>query len=291
MSKPKKKLETNNDFWNDCLKENKKPKKFLNTKINPSPNYLNKAKRNKKLYRHDTNPTCFSSKIIQKALISEEITKAENDKVINESIDYMVSLYNRAMESKEKQKKNIIKTREKHLKVEKEECSFKPKQFKNKTMQKLLKKHYDNLNVYERSLKFQQKKLEKMAKLFEENNKRNNIAYSFHPDISNKNLNHVFYSSNFCKEQADNDSNKIFLSRLMKAREEEQYKKNCYENRIGKNKELFGYHKRLKKSLSQKDSLLYRNNLHNTILNLKCFQSNNGNNNNIENKNDEFFLV
>ena len=203
----------------------------------------------------------------------------------------MVSLYNRAMESKEKQKKNIIKTREKHLKVEKEECSFKPKQFKNKTMQKLLKKHYDNLNVYERSLKFQQKKLEKMAKLFEENNKRNNIAYSFHPDISNKNLNRVFYSSNFCKEQADNDSNKIFLSRLMKAREEEQYKKNCYENRIGKNKELFGYHKRLKKSLSQKDSLLYRNNLHNTILNLKCFQSNNGNNNNIENKNDEFFLV
>ena len=291
MSKPKKKLETNNDFWNDCLKENKKPKKFLNTKINPSPNYLNKAKRNKKFYRHDTNPTCFSSKIIQKALISEEITKAENDKVINESIDYMVSLYNRAMESKEKQKKNIIKTREKHLKVEKEECSFKPKQFKNKTMQKLLKKHYDNLNVYERSLKFQQKKLEKMAKLFEENNKRNNIAYSFHPDISNKNLNRVFYSSNFCKEQADNDSNKIFLSRLMKAREEEQYKKNCYENRIGKNKELFGYHKRLKKSLSQKDSLLYRNNLHNTILNLKCFQSNNGNNNNIENKNDEFFLV
>ena len=291
MSKPKKKLETNNDFWNDCLKENKKPKKFLNTKINPSPNYLNKAKRNKKFYRHDTNPTCFSSKIIQKALISEEITKAENDKVINESIDYMVSLYNRAMESKEKQKKNIIKTKEKHLKVEKEECSFKPKQFKNKTMQKLLKKHYDNLNVYERSLKFQQKKLEKMAKLFEENNKRNNIAYSFHPDISNKNLNHVFYSSNFCKEQADNDSNKIFLSRLMKAREEEQYKKNCYENRIGKNKELFGYHKRLKKSLSQKDSLLYRNNLHNTILNLKCFQSNNGNNNNIENKNDEFFLV
>ena len=291
MSKPRKKLETNNDFWNDCLKENKKPKKFLNTKINPSPNYLNKAKRNKKFYRHDTNPTCFSSKIIQKALISEEITKAENDKVINESIDYMVSLYNRAMESKEKQKKNIIKTREKHLKVEKEECSFKPKQFKNKTMQKLLKKHYDNLNVYERSLKFQQKKLEKMAKLFEENNKRNNIAYSFHPDISNKNLNRVFYSSNFCKEQADNDSNKIFLSRLMKAREEEQYKKNCYENRIGKNKELFGYHKRLKKSLSQKDSLLYRNNLHNTILNLKCFQSNNGNNNNIENKNDEFFLV
>ena len=291
MSKPKKKLETNNDFWNDCLKENKKPKKFLNTKINPSPNYLNRAKRNKKLYRHDTNPTFFKSKIIQNALISEENTLAENNKAVNESIDYMVSLYKRALESQEKKKKNIIETREKHLKVEKEECSFKPKQFKNKSMQKLLKKHFDNLNIYERSLKFQEKHLEKMAKLFEEKNKKNNVVYSFQPEITNKNLNLVFFSSNFCKEQADNDSNKIFLSRQMKAREEEQYKKNCYEIRIGKNKELFGYHKRLKKSLSQKDSLLYRNNLHNTILNLKCFQSNNGNNNNIENKNDEFFLV
>jgi hypothetical protein len=289
MSKPKKKLETNNDFWNDCLKENKKPKKFLNTKINPSPNYLNKAKRNKKLYRHDTNPTFFKSKIIQNALISEENTLAENNKAVNESIDYMVSLYKRALESQEKKKKNIIETREKHLKVEKEECSFKPKQFKNKSMQKLLKKHFDNLNIYERSLKFQEKHLEKMAKLFEEKNKKNNVVYSFQPEITNKNLNLVFFSSNFCKEQADNDSNKIFLSRQMKAREEEQYKKNCYENKLGKNRDMFGYHKRLKKSLSQKDSLLYRNNLHNTIINLKCFQSNDDSNN--ENKNGEFFLV
>ena len=156
-------------------------------------------------------------------------------------------------------------------------------------MQKLLKKHFDNSNIYERSLKFQEKHLEKMAKLFEEKNKKNNVVYSFQPEITNKNLNLVFFSSNFCKEQADNDSNKIFLSRLMKAREEEQYKKNCYENKKGKNKDMFGYHKRLKKSLSQKDSLLYRNNLHNTIINLKCFQSNDDSNN--ENKNGEFFLV
>ena len=201
----------------------------------------------------------------------------------------MVSLYKRALESQEKKKKNIIETREKHLKVEKEECSFKPKQFKNKSMQKLLKKHFDNLNIYERSLKFQEKHLEKMAKLFEEKNKKNNVVYSFQPEITNKNLNLVFFSSNFCKEQADNDSNKIFLSRQMKAREEEQYKKNCYENKLGKNRDMFGYHKRLKKSLSQKDSLLYRNNLHNTIINLKCFQSNDDSNN--ENKNGEFFLV
>ena len=289
MSKPKKKLETINDFWNDCLKENNKTKKYPNFILTPSSTYLKKGKRNKKLYRHDTNPTFFKSKIIQNALISEENTLAENNKAVNESIDYMVSLYKRALESQEKKKKNIIETKEKHLKVEKEECSFKPKQFKNKSMQKLLKKHFDNLNIYERSLKFQEKHLEKMAKLFEEKNKKNNVVYSFQPEITNKNLNLVFFSSNFCKEQADNDSNKIFLSRQMKAREEEQYKKNCYENKIGKNKDMFGYHKRLKKSLSQKDSLLYRNNLHNTIINLKCFQSNDDSNN--ENKNGEFFLV
>ena len=228
MSKPKKKLETINDFWNDCLKENNKTKKYPNFLLTPSSTYLKKGKRNKKLYRHDTNPTFFKSKIIQNALISEENTLAENNKAVNESIDYMVSLYKRALESQEKKKKNIIETREKHLKVEKEECSFKPKQFKNKSMQKLLKKHFDNLNIYERSLKFQEKHLEKMAKLFEEKNKKNNVVYSFQPEITNKNLNFVFFSSNFCKEQADNDINKIFLSRKMKAREEEEYKKNFY---------------------------------------------------------------
>ena len=289
MSKPKKKLETINDFWNDCLKENNKTKKYPNFILTPSSTYLKKGKRNKKLYRHDTNPTFFKSKIIQNALISEENTLAENNKAVNESIDYMVSLYKRALESQEKKKKNIIETREKHLKVEKEECSFKPKQFKNKSMQKLLKKHFDNLNIYERSLKFQEKHLEKMAKLFEEKNKKNNVVYSFQPEITNKNLNLVFFSSNFCKEQADNDSNKIFLSRQMKAREEEQYKKNCLlnNNRI----EYYGNNKRLKKSLSQKDSLVYKNNLHNSILSLRCFPSKYDINNNSNNKDEEFFLI
>ena len=90
-------------------------------------------------------------------------------------------------------------------------------------------------------------------------------------DISNKNLNKVFYSKNFCKSQADNDSNKIFLSRLMKAREEEQYKKNCLLNNNNNRIEYYGNNKRLKKSLSQKDSLVYKNNLHNSIFSLLMF--------------------
>ena len=127
----------------------------------------------------------------------------------------------------------------------------------------------------------------KMAKLFEENKKKNNVVYSFQPDISNKNLNKVFYSSNFCKDHADNDSNKIFLSRLMKAREEQEYKKNFYKNKTNKRFNCLGNNKVLKKSLSQKDSLLYKNNLHNYILNLNCFPSNNENG---KDKSDDFFL-
>ena len=129
----------------------------------------------------------------------------------------------------------------------------------------------------------------KLAKIFEENKNKKNVVYSFHPDISNKNLNKVFYSKNYCKSQADNDSNKIFLSRLMKAREEEQYKKNCLlnNNRI----EYYGNNKRLKKSLSQKDSLVYKNNLHNSILSLRCFPSKYDINNNSNNKDEEFFLI
>ena len=287
MSKVKKKLDVN-DFWNDCLKENNPKKNPSNLKLNSSNTYHNKTRRNRRLYRHDTNPTFLGSKIIQKALISEENTRAENNKAINDSIEYMVSLYNRAKASQEKKKKKIIQSKEKHLTLEKETCSFKPKQYKNKKMQKKVKKTFGNLTIYERGLKFQEKRLAKMAKLFEENNKKNNVVYSFHPDISNKNLNKVFYSSNFCKDHADNDSNKIFLSRLMKAREEEQYKKNCFENRIGKRQEFFGFPKKLKKSLSQKDSLIYKNNLHKSILDLNCFPSNNNEN---SNKDDEFFLI
>ncbi len=288
MSKHPKRLDVT-DFWNDCLKV-KEPSSSnfsINNHINDSYNYNPKAKRNKRLYKYDTNPSFQNNKIIQKAIISEENTKAENTKLINESIDYMISLYNKAKISQERKKKNIKLNKEKELTLEKEICSFKPKQYKNIALQKKLKKTFGNLNIYERGLEYQQKKMAKLAKIFEENKNKKNVVYSFHPDISNKNLNKVFYSKNYCKSQADNDSNKIFLSRLMKAREEEQYKKNCLENRIGKKKDYTMYCKRLKKSLSQKDSILYRNNLHNDILNLKCFPTNNDK----ENENGDDFLL
>ena len=289
MSKQKKKLDVN-DFWNDCLNnDSHSPKKNShNIELNTLLNNHHKSKRNKRLYRYDTNPSFSGNKIIQNALISEENTKTENDKLLHESIEYMISLYDKAMASNEKKKKNIILTNEKKLTLEKKQCSFKPMKFTSPTIQKKFSKNFKNSNIYERSLEFQQRKMAKMAKLFEQNNKKNNVPYSFHPLITTKNLNKVFYSNNYCKEQADNDSNKIFLSRLLKAREEEQYKKNCLENNIRKKKDYSMYCKRLKKSLSQKDSILYRNNLHNDIINLKCFPTNKDKE---SDKNDDFLLI
>ena len=159
MSKHPKRLDVT-DFWNDCLKV-KEPSSSnfsINNHINDSYNYNPKAKRNKRLYKYDTNPSFQNNKIIQKALISEENTKAENTKLINESIDYMISLYNKAKISQERKKKNIKLNKEKELTLEKEICSFKPKQYKNIALQKKLKKTFGNLNIYERGLEYQQKK-------------------------------------------------------------------------------------------------------------------------------------
>lgn len=285
MSKSKKKPESN-DFWNDCLKEtviysnppnnNQKSQKFKNIKINTNNNYTGKMKRNRKLYRYNTKPTFQNSEIIKEALIIEENNKPENNKRIIESIEHMISLYNRGMASKETQRKNIAENSQKNLKIEKEKCSFKPKQYRNKSLQKKINKDYANSTIYERGLKYQQKRMAKMAKLFEENYQKYNIVYPFHPDVTYKDLNHVFYSDNFCKEQADNDSNKIFLFRLMKAREEEEYKKTCMENYVNKKLEInWSCPKKLKRSVSQKDSLLMKKSLHNTLLSVKCLPTNN----------------
>ena len=291
------KIQDSNDFWNDCLKENitynnpinnnKKNIKLNNIKIHTNNSFSNKGKRNKKLYRYNTKPTFYRSEIINQDLIIEENNRPENNKRILKSIEHMISLYNKAMASKENQKKNIAQNNQRKLKIEKDSCIFKPKLYKNKSLQKKIKEDYGNSTIYERGLKYQQKRMEKMAKLFEENYQKDNVVYPFHPDVTFKNLNHVFYSDNFCKEQADNDSNKIFLFRLMKAREEKEFKKNCLENNVNKKLEInWSCPKKLKRSVSQKDSLLIKRTLHNNLLSLKCLETHNTNDDNNNKDND-----
>ena len=292
-----KKRQENNDFWNDCIKDSitYNLKNNQNLSINTNTTYnnkdnnnKNKRKKNKRLYRYNTKTAFNPSEIIKQDLIIEENNRPENNKKIIKSIEYMISLYNKGMALKETQRKNIIQSNEKTLKLEKENCSFKPKLYRNKSLQKKIKKNYEGSTIYERGIKYQQKKLAKRAKLFEEHYQKDNNGYSFHPEITFKDLSQVFYSDNFFKEQADNDSNKIFLFRLMKAREEKEYKKNCLENNLNKKLEInWSCPRKLKRSVSQKDSLLIRRNLHNNILSLKCLETrsiNEDNNDDNDNK-------
>ena len=287
------------DFWLDCLNQSPIPcpktKSSKNIFFNPLMNYTKQAKYNKKIDKQDIKSLYQNSNIILKALKSEEKPK-KNIKKIKESLDYTNSLYERGMQFKQKKlelikEKNNNKKNQINISEKKEHSLFtitKPK-YKNKKLQKKILKNFGNITIYERGVKFQQKKMARIAELFEENNKRNNIIYPFHPDISLKNLNHVFFSDNFCKAQTDNDSNKIFLSRLMKAREQEEIKKNFFENYNNKNIYKGNYKNKniLKKSLSQKDSIRFKKNLHDTLLGLKCLEITE-NNNDINNENYYF---
>ena len=287
MSKTKKSQDSN-DFWTDCLTENiaylknssnskKNPKLLINSNNTFNDNNIhnkNQRKKNQKLYRYNTKPTFIPSEIIKQDLLIEENNKPENNKKIIKSIKHMVSLYNKGMAMKETHRKNMIQKREKNSGLEKEKYSFKPMLYRNKSMQKKINTNYGRSTIYERGVKYQQKKLEKIAKLFEEHKQKDNEIYSFRPDITYKNLNNVFNSDNFFKEQADNDSNKLFLFRLMKAREEKEYKRNCLENNVNKKLEInWSFPKKLKRSVSQKDSLVIKRNLHDNILSLKCLET------------------
>ena len=303
MSKIIKKLDVN-DFWLDCFKENSNNNKSILPKKNISQNlafkplikYNSKLKRNKRIYKHDDNISYQNNKLIKTILNSEEKIKSIDKEKEQKTIELYNSIYNRGMVFKQKKQKILFQNNNKTLNPE-ENKNQKNKKiiYHNKSIENKLKKNYTKLSMYERGVKYEQQKKARLAQLFVETNKRINKVYPFHPNISFKNLNHVFFSDNYCKEQTSNDSNKIFLSRLIKAREEEEIKKNWIENSLKEktiNKMRYN-NKKLKKSLSQKDSLNYKQKLHQSLINLKCLPTDGdseiNNNNNINNNNSDYF--
>ena len=297
MSKIKKKLDIN-DFWLDCIKENNNNISSLpknsndsskNLALKPLIRYNVKLKRNKKIYRYNSNLSYQNSKLIKTILQSEEKTKSIDEKKEQKTVQLYNSIYDRGMLFKEIKKKTISQINKQIINAEEKKLKKKMKLYRNKSIENKLNKNYVKLSMYERGIKFEQHKKMKLAQLFEENNKRLNIVYSFQPDISYKNLNHVFFSNNYCKEQTSNDSNKIFLSRLVKAREQEEIKKNWIENNLkDRTSNKMKYNKKLKKSLSQKDSLIYKKKLHQNLINLRCLPIDDEEKNNDIN-NDIFF--
>ena len=297
MSKIKKKLDIN-DFWLDCIKENNNNISSLpknnndsskNLALKPLIKYNVKLKRNKKIYRHNSNLSYQNSKLIKTILQSEEKTKSIDEKKEQKIVQLYNSIYDRGMLFKEIKKKTISQINKQTINAEEKKLKKKMKLYRNKSIENKLNENYVKLSMYERGIKFEQHKKMKLAQLFEENNKRLNIVYSFQPDISYKNLNHVFFSNNYCKEQTSNDSNKIFLSRLVKAREQEEIKKNWLENNLkDRTSNKMKYNKKLKKSLSQKDSLIYKKKLHQNLINLRCLPIDDEEKNN--DINNEYFI-
>ena len=297
MSKIKKKLDIN-DFWLDCIKENNNNISSLpknnndsskNLALKPLIKYNVKLKRNKKIYRHNSNLSYQNSKLIKTILQSEEKTKSIDEKKEQKIVQLYNSIYDRGMLFKEIKKKTISQINKQTINAEEKKLKKKMKLYRNKSIENKLNENYVKLSMYERGIKFEQHKKMKLAQLFEENNKRLNIVYSFQPDISYKNLNHVFFSNNYCKEQTSNDSNKIFLSRLVKAREQEEIKKNWIENNLkDRTSNKMKYNKKLKKSLSQKDSLIYKKKLHQNLINLRCLPIDDEEKNN--DINNEYFI-
>ena len=297
MSKIKKKLDIN-DFWLDCIKENNNNISSLpknnndsskNLALKPLIKYNVKLKRNKKIYRHNSNLSYQNSKLIKTILQSEEKTKSIDEKKEQKIVQLYNSIYDRGMLFKEIKKKTISQINKQTINAEEKKLKKKMKLYRNKSIENKLNENYVKLSMYERGIKFEQHKKMKLAQLFEENNKRLNIVYSFQPDISYKNLNHVFFSNNYCKEQTSNDSNKIFLSRLVKAREQEEIKKNWIENNLkDRTSNKMKYNKKLKKSLSQKDSLIYKKKLHQNLINLRCLPIDEEEKNN--DINNEYFI-
>lgn len=238
--------------YNEYKKQNEAD--FLKTKL------LSKTESSDNLYN------------IKKALLKEELLPILNNRKQEKINHYFINLYKKDLESKNLLLKNNSKQKEKKEKLNLEECTFKPEKCKNKILENKINNLYNNTNIYERNIKLQQRHNEKMAFLLNETNKIcNNFTNSqcyFHPYVNNNiNFNKILYDEqNIWKNLADNDSTKLFFLRYMKAREEKFEKKEQINSPINlKLKSNFSYPKKMIKSLSQKDSLIMKKNLHNTL--------------------------
>ena len=283
------------EFWNDCMNKpiitNNNKNSFSiphNNKIN-NIELLHKNIRNKRNFfskrkTYNIIPNFMETECIKSKLISttqssynnlkniQDALKREGDKPKRqEKMEQKFSeLYNKNKKYKELLDRKNNSQRQIKEKLKLEECTFKPKKCRNKILEKKINKLYLDSNIYERNIRKQQQYNEKIALLFNEYNKiMNNHRSSecfFHPNIcNNSNIGNILYS-NIWKEQVNNDSNKLFLLRYMKAREKEYDKKEKINNPINKKcsyKNL--YPKIIVRNLSEKDSLIMKKNLHKTL--------------------------
>ena len=291
------------DFWDDCIKfEIPKKTKKSGLKSNPIENtsynndYIFININNNNINQRNNIKFLKNHKLLKKILHTEESIPRNIKKKEEKEIEILISLYNKDITDNKRKQKELNNLREKKIKAELENCPFKPEKKckRNKSYEETYKKNFGKNNIYERD-KYYKNKYEKKIKEYKKEEKEGEIEenklYSFRPKIEQKDINKVLYENNIWEKFSNNFSNKIFLWRYMKARKDELDKKKRLIWSMDKNNKKINdnenindkgiitkNNKNIHRSISQKDSLLYKKTLHFSLLDFRTNHDEDNNN-------------
>lgn len=273
------------EFWDDCLKITpKKNTKKNELKLKNSQNKaigINVSKNNLGNYtkivpmHRNKSVKGKNYNLLKQILTNEESVSKSIEKRKQAQINILSTLYNNHIIKLKKVQRETLKLKENLIKKEKKNCPFKP-HFESKSTHRSssekMYKYGKGKKIYERGKDFQNKLYTKLKTIKNNATILDKIDYSFKPEINHNNIEKILYGNNFWDDFSHNLSNELFLRRYKKARDEENIKnKNkiwnikYYDNNA--NNEYIKYNnKNIHKSISQKDSLLYKQTLHNYLL-------------------------
>ena len=290
------------DFWDDCLKFELNPKikpkktrqKSNSIDIYNMPNISNINNNNQR----KKNDYLKNHKLLKNIVRTEESIDKNMKKSEERQIKRLTSMYNKELIDRKRKEKELIKLRENIINKELKNCPFKPEKkykYKNKSYEKNYKKNFGEKKIYERGKYYIKKYKKNIYELKKEVVEEENEKFPFKPRIVQKDINKVLYGNNMWEKRANNFSNKVFLWRYIKARKDESDKKkrliwsmdkkenendDSYEsdNKSG----ILNNNRIIHRSISQRDSLLYRKNLHFSLLDFRTINNDDDNNNNNE---------
>ena len=273
------------EFWDDCLKITpKKNTKKNELKLKNSQNKaigINVSKNNLGNYtkivpmHRNKSVKGKNYNLLKQILTNEESVSKSIEKRKQAQINILSTLYNNHIIKLKKVQRETLKLKENLIQKEKKNCPFKP-HFESKSTHRSssekMYKYGKGKKIYERGKDFQNKLYTKLKTIKNNATILDKIEYSFKPEINHNNIERILYGNNFWDDFSHNLSNELFLRRYKKARDEENIKnKNkiwnikYYDNNA--NNEYIKYNnKNIHKSISQKDSLLYKQTLHNYLL-------------------------
>lgn len=274
------------EFWDDCLKITpKKNTKKNELKLKNSQNKaigINVSKNNLGNYtkivpmHRNKSVKGKNYNLLKQILTNEESVSKSIEKRKQAQINILSTLYNNHIIKLKKVQRETLKLKENLIQKEKKNCPFKP-HFESKSTHRSssekMYKYGKGKKIYERAKDFQNKLYTKLKTIKNNATILDKIEYSFKPEINHNNIEKILYGNNFWDDFSHNLSNELFLRRYKKARDEENIKnKNkiwnikYYDNNANNEYIKYNNNKNIHKSISQKDSLLYKQTLHNYLL-------------------------